>query len=170
MCRNHKNDHLLCGILCTRALIIDGIKALPDSWGQSERNWNSSSKVFFSLSSLLVLVLCLEPLILVLVLEMMGWTEFKSEEESLREKAKLWQILKRSEMWVDDGLWLIATEGIIKAKKYGMYSGLSARGLSGGEAEGAHQVGNFHLWLLLANSAISFSTWRNDDTYYPMRI
>ena len=71
-------------------------------------------------------------------------------------------------MWVDEGLWLIATEGIIKAKKYGMYSGLSARGLSGGEAEGAHQVGNFHLWLLLANSAISFSTWRNDDTYYPM--
>ena len=43
MCCNHKNDHLLCGILCTKGLIIDGIKALLDSWRHSERNWNSSN-------------------------------------------------------------------------------------------------------------------------------
>ena len=59
-----------------------------------------------------------------------------------------------------------------KAKKSGMYSGLSARSLSGGEAEGAHQVGNFQATLsvaqvfLLGNSALPFSTWRNGDTYY----
>ena len=95
MCRNHKNGHLLCGILCTRGLIIDGIKALLDSWRHSERNWNSSSPVFFSSSAYWFwfcssnnwsFYFCRE------VMKLMDWKLFKSKR---RNKQKSRPILKR---------------------------------------------------------------------------
>ena len=95
MCRNHKNGHLLCGILCTRGLIIDGIKALLDSWRHSERNWNSSSPVFFSSSAYSFwfcssnnwsFYICPE------VMKLMDWKLFKSKR---RNKQKSRPILKR---------------------------------------------------------------------------
>ena len=119
---NHKNDHLLCGILCTRALIIDAIKALLDSWWHSERNWNSSSPVPFrkkerkkkyplerkkeksTIFSVFVLVVCLKQLKPQIMSE-----DLKAKS---RGKQKTNQCLK--EMWLHTGLWLIATKETIK--------------------------------------------------------
>ena len=102
MCRNHKNDHLLCGILCTRCLIIDGIKALLDSWRHSERNWNSFNPG-------LLIIVCIAGIWLYVLQTIEAWISVRPSRKG--EEFWIWLVSKKN--FVNGKLKADITENII---------------------------------------------------------